>query len=112
MPAPAISALQTAPAVTVAAGDEPDSVDPAAADKPPTTTTATPTQRFEAPRQMRVIAPALSEAPGAALAPSDQPPARSGSSTAQMLATLAGAIAACIAGFLIFGSGSSRVRRI
>jgi hypothetical protein len=63
------------------------------------------------PRQMRVIAPALSEAPIAAPASSDQPPARSKSSTAQMIATLAGAITACIVGFVIFGFGSNRIRQ-
>ena len=114
MPAATTSALQTAPPVNIVASDERDSVDPVAADKPQTTTTVVPTERFEAPapRQMRVIAPALSEAPGVASAPSDQSPPRSGSSTAQMLTTLAGAIAACIAAFLIFGFGSSRVRQI
>jgi hypothetical protein len=112
MPAPPTSAQQTAPRVK--ASDERDSVDPVAADKPPTTTTVVQTERFEAPapRQMRVIAPALSKAPVAASTPSDQSPARSGSSTAQMLATLAGAIAACIAAFLIFGFGSTRIRQI
>lgn len=108
MPAPLTSAQQTAP-VSIAS-DERDSVDPVAADKPQTTTTVVQTQA-PAPRQMRVIAPALSEAPVAAT-PSDQSSARSGSSMAQMLATLAGAIAACIAAFLIFGFGSTRIRQI
>jgi hypothetical protein len=114
MPAPVTSAPQTAAPVNIATGDERDSADPIAADKSQTTTTVVPTDRFEAPapRQMRVIAPALSEAPGVPSAPSDQSPARSGSSMAQMLATLAGAIAACIAAFLIFAFGSTRIRQI
>jgi len=40
--------------------------------------------------------------------PKDQPPPRSSSSTAQMLAALAGAITACVVGGLIFGFGSNR----
>jgi hypothetical protein len=110
MPAPPTSAQQAAPPVSIAS-DERDSVDSIAADKPQATTTVVQTEA-PAPRQMRVIAPPLSEAPVAASTPSDQPPARSGSSMAQMLATLAGAIAACIAAFLMFGFGSSRIRQI
>jgi hypothetical protein len=112
MPAPSTSAPQTAP-LNIAATERHDSADPIA-DKPQTTTTVVQTERFEAPapRQMRVIAPALSEAPVAASTPSDQPPARSGSSIAQMLATLAGAIAACIAAFLISSFWSTRIRQI
>jgi hypothetical protein len=114
MPAPPASAPQTAP-VNIAATERHDSADPIAVDKRQTTTTVVQTERAEAsaPRQMRVIAPPLSEAPPAAAStPSDQSPARSGSTMAQMLATLAGAIAACIAAFLIFGSWSTRIRQL
>jgi hypothetical protein len=135
MPASAASAAKTAPPVNIATTDQHDSADPVAADKPQAnpqdspqdnpqnnpqdTTAVVQTQRLEAPasRPMRVIAPALSEAPLATSAPSgsapsDQPAVRSQSSTAQMLATLAGAIAACIVAFVMFGFGSARIRQI
>jgi hypothetical protein len=57
---------------------------------------------------MRVILPLPSEAPIAAPTPKDQSPARSSSSTAQLLATLAGAITAGIVGWLMIGFGSVR----
>jgi high-affinity Fe2+/Pb2+ permease len=57
---------------------------------------------------MRVIMPAPIETAVTASIPKDQSPARSNSSTAQMLATLAGAISACVVGWLIFGFGSFR----
>ena len=71
-------------------------------------------ERFEAPApsQMRVIVPVPIETPVTTSTPQDQPQdeplARSNSSTAQMLATLAGAITAGIVGWLIFGFGSFR----
>jgi len=57
---------------------------------------------------MRVIVPAPIEAPVITSTSQDQPPAESSSSTAQTLATLAGAITAGIVGWLIFGFGLFR----
>jgi hypothetical protein len=54
------------------------------------------------------IAALTAATPVTAPTPEDHPPARSSSSTAQMLATLAGAITAGIVGWLIFGFGSFR----
>jgi hypothetical protein len=112
--APPASAAKTTQPTNVVATDQHDSVDPIAADKAQDATGVVQAQRFDsaAPRQMRVIVPALSEAPAGASTPGDQPAPRSGSSTAQMLATLAGVIAACIVGFVIFGFGSARIRQI
>jgi len=112
--APPASAAKTTQPTNVVATDQHDSVDPIAADKAQDATGVVQAQRFDsaAPRQMRVIVPALSEAPADASTPGDQPAPRSGSSTAQMLATLAGVIAACIVGFVIFGFGSARIRQI
>jgi thiol:disulfide interchange protein len=115
-PVPAAAAAKTAPPVNVATTDRHDSAEKSQ-DNPQDTTAAVP-QPVEAPppRQMRVIAPALSEAPVATSTPTDQPPERSRSATAQMLATIAGAIAACVVAFLIFGLGlgfgSPRIRQI
>lgn len=113
-PAPAAASRSTMPVPTtstakIAATDGRNNVD-SAADKPPATSTPVQTERFEAPTssQMRVILPLPSEAPVAAPTPKDQPPARSSSSTAQMLATLAGAITAGIVGWLMIGFGSVR----
>jgi hypothetical protein len=113
MPSPAASAPRPAPPVGIAATNEHDNANPAA-DKPPGATAVAQTERAEPPasRPMRVIAPALSETPAAAAPTGDRAPAQSASSTAQMLVTLAGAIAACIVAFMIFGFGSSRIRRI
>jgi hypothetical protein len=113
MSSPAASAARTAPPVGIAATDEHDNANPAA-DKPPGATTVARTERIEPPASlpMRVITPAMSEAPAAAVPAGDRPPAQSASSTAQMLATLAGTIAACFVAFMIFGFGSSRIRRI
>ncbi|MGN6748958.1 MAG: hypothetical protein ACTHJS_10235 [Xanthobacteraceae bacterium] len=114
MPASAASATKTAPPVNVAATDRHDSPDPIAADKAQDATGVVQAQRLDAPapRPMRVIAPALSETPAVASTPGDQSPSRSPSSAAQILVTLAGAIAACIVGFMIFGFGSARIRQI
>jgi hypothetical protein len=113
MPAP--STAKTAPPARIAATNERNSVDPTPVDKPsPAASTPAQTERFEAPasNQMRVIVPAPIETPVTTSTPQDQPqdqpPARSNSSTAQMLATLAGAITAGIVGWLIFGFGSFR----
>ena len=108
-PVPTISTARTAPPATIAATDERSNID-SAADKPPATSTPVRTERFEPPvsSQMRVIAPAPSQAPVTEPTPKDQPPARSSSSTAQMLATLAGAITAGIVGWLMIGFGSVR----
>src|SRR6516164_4258826 len=90
----------------IAASDQGNSADPTAVDKtPPAASTLVQTERFEAPStsQMRVIAPAPIETPVTASIPKDQSPVRGSSSTAQTLATLAGAITACIVGWLVFG---------
>jgi hypothetical protein len=111
IPASTTSTAKTAPPAKIAATDERNNVDSAAVDKPPlTASTPVQTERFEtlASSQMRVIVPAPIETPVTAPIPKDQPPARSSSTTAQMLATLAGAITACVVGWLIFGFGSVR----
>jgi hypothetical protein len=92
---PTTATAKPAPPATIAATDERDNGD-SAADKPPATSTPVQTERFEAPAssQMRVIVPAPIETPVTAPTPEDHPPARSSSSTAQLLATLAGAITA------------------
>lgn len=111
---PASAATKTAPPVNVAATDQHDSADPIAADKAQDATGAVQAQRLDAPppRPMRVIAPSLSETRDVASTPVDQPPSRGRSSVAQILVTLAGAIAACVVGFMIFGFGSARIRQI
>jgi hypothetical protein len=111
IPASAPSTAKTAPPAKIAATDERNSVDSTPVDKPsPTASTPVQTERFEAPasNQMRVIVPAPIETPVTTSTLQDQPPARSSSSTAQILATLAGAITAGIVGWLIFGFGSFR----
>lgn len=111
IPASTTSTAKTAPPAKIAATDERENVGSAAVDKPPpAASTLVQTERFEAPAssQMRVIVPAPIETPVTAPTPKDQPPARSSSSAAQMLATLAGAITAGIVSWLIFGFGSFR----
>lgn len=98
-------ATKTVPPAKIAAADERNNV-VSTVDKPsPAASTPVQTERFEAPasNQMRVIVPAPIETPVTTSTLQDQPPARSSSSTAQMLATLAGAITAGIVGWLIFG---------
>jgi len=107
-PAPVASATKTAPPANIAATAARDDVDPITADKAQNATTIAQ----KAPPQMRVIAPALGEAGVAASTASDQPPVRGRSSTPQIVVTLAGAITACVVAFVIFGFGSSRIRRI
>jgi len=111
MPAPPTAKANAAQAAKIAASDQGNSADPTAVDKtPPAASTLVQTERFEAPptSQMRVIAPAPIETPVTASIAKDQSPVRGSSSTAQMLATLAGAITACIVGWLVFGFGSVR----
>ena len=115
IPAPTTSRVNAAPPAKIAATDERNSVDATAVDKPPpATSTLMQTERVEAPAssQMRVIMPAPIETAVTASIPKDQSPARSSSSTAQMLATLAGAISACVVGWLIFGFGSFRTKKV
>jgi hypothetical protein len=115
-PAPAAASRRTIPHSTpspakIAATDERNSVVSPPVDRPsPSPSTPAQTERFEtsASSQMRVIVPAPIQAPVITSTPQDQPPAESSSSTAQMLATLAGAITAGIVGWLIFGFGSFR----
>ena len=105
------SPAKTVPPPKIAATDERNSVVWTPVDRPsPAATTPVQTDRFEASAssQMRVIVPAPIEDPVITSIPQDQPPTESGSSTAQMLATLAGAITAGIVGWLIFGFGSFR----
>jgi hypothetical protein len=105
------STAKTVLPAKIAATDERNIVGSTPVDTPaPAASTPMQTERFEAPasNQMRVIVPAPIETPVTTLAPQDQPSARSSSSTAQMLATLAGAITAGIVGWLIFGFGSVR----
>jgi hypothetical protein len=98
---------------------ERNSVESAAADAPPPTTgTMVQTERYQAPApsQIRVIGPAPAapvaaapiEAPSAEPARHDQNSSSGGSSTAQLLSMVGGAITACVVGFVIFGFGSTR----
>jgi hypothetical protein len=107
-PVPTSSTAKTAPPTTIAATDERNNAD-SVVDAPPATSTLVQTERFAAPApsQMRVIAPAPTE-PVTATPPKEQSPAHGSSSTAQMLATLGGAITACIVGWLMIGLGSGR----
>jgi hypothetical protein len=105
------SPAKTVPSPKIAATDERNSLVSTPVDRPsPAASTPVQTERFEASAssQMRVIVPAPIEAPVITSTPQDQPPAESSFSTAQMLATLAGAITAGIVGWLIFGFGSFR----
>ena len=117
-PVPPTSTAKTVPPTTIAATDERNNIVPAA-DEPPATSTLVQTERFEtpAPSQMRVIG-SVPASPVAAAAPieasltasagNDPSPARRNTWTAQLLATVGGAIAACVVGFVIFGFGSTR----
>jgi hypothetical protein len=108
-PAPAVAAKISPPA-KIAATDEPNTTDSAAAVQPATASTPVQTEPFEPPAssQMRVILPAQSEAPVTASISNDQRPAHRSSIAAQLLATLAGAIAAGLVGWLMIGFGSVR----
>jgi hypothetical protein len=108
IPASTASPAKTAPLAKIAATDERNSVGSAPLDTPlPAASTLVQTERFEGPAssQMRVIMPAPIETTAATPAPEDQPPAHGSSSTAQMLATFAGAVTACVVAWLIFGFG-------
>jgi hypothetical protein len=109
-PAPVATAARPSPPAKTAAAELRNTVDSAAAEPPATASTIVQTERFEPPAssQMHVILPAQSEPPVTASIPNDQQPARSSSITAQLLVTLAGAIAACLVGWLMFGFGSGR----
>ena len=114
IPASTSSTAKTVPPEKITATDERNSVDSTPVDKPPpAASTLAQTERLEAPAssQMRVIVSAPIETPVAEPTPIDQPPARGGSSTAQMLATHAGAISACVVAWLIFGSGAFRTTK-
>jgi hypothetical protein len=107
-----------APAINESRTVDPSiSVDSLTNARPSTASRLVQTERIEAPdvpvapgpSQMPVVAPASDQAP--VTAPhNDQAPARAGSSTAQMAATLAGAIAACIVAFVMFGFGARTIR--
>ena len=107
-----------APAINESRTVDPSiSVDSLTNATPSTASRLVQTERIEAPdvpvapgpSQMPVVAPAPDQAP--VTAPhNDQAPARAGSSTAQMAATLAGAIAACIVAFVMFGFGARTIR--
>ncbi len=110
-PAPTVSAPKIASPPKIAATDERDDlVSKSAGQTPPAAGTLVQTERFEAPAssQMRVILPAQSEAPAITPLTNDLPSARSNSAVAPMLATLAGAIVAGIAGWLMIGFASGR----
>ena len=99
------STPKTVPPANIVATEE-RKIDSVAVDTTPTASTPVQTERFEAPpsTQMRVIMPAPNAELFPTPAPIDQPPARTSSTAAQMLATLAGTIAAGIVGWLMFGS--------
>ena len=119
VPDSSASSAKTVPPAKIAATDERNSVVSTPVDgPPPSPSTPVETERLEvaASGQMRVIVPAPIEAPVITSTvitstPQGQPPAETSSSTAQMLATLAGAITAGIVGWLIFGFGSFRTIR-
>ena len=120
IPAPALHPATSAPASTIkpvspaaiAATDE-RKVDSDITGTTPSASAPVQTERFEAPvtGQMRVIMPATNAEPLAAPAPLDQPPPRGSLITAQTLATLAGASAAGIIGWLMIGLGPFRTIR-
>ncbi len=110
-PAPAISAPKITSPPKITATDERDDADSnSVGQTAPAAGTLVQTERFEAPAssQMRVILPTQSEAPATTPLTNDLPSARSNSAVAPMLATLAGAITAGIAGWLMIGFGSGR----
>jgi hypothetical protein len=114
VPDSSASSAKTVPTEKIAATDERNSVVSTPVDRPPPSpSTPVQTERLDvaASGQMRVIVPAPIEAPVITSTPQDQPPAETSSSTAQILATLAGAITAGIVGWLIFGFGSFRTIR-
>jgi hypothetical protein len=108
----------TPPTAAAKAVDSSISVDSPVGATPSTASRLVQTERIEAPdvpvppapSQMPVVAPAPDQAPVTAPPHSDQERARGGSSTAQMAATLAGAIAACIVAFVMFGFGARTIR--
>ncbi len=110
-PTTTISAPKIASPPKIAATDERDDVvSKSVGQTPPAAGTLVQTERFEAPAssQPRVILPAQSEAPATTSPTNDLPSARSNSALAPMLATLAGAITAGIAGWLMIGFASGR----
>jgi hypothetical protein len=101
IPASTTSTVKTAPPAKIATTDERENVDSAAVDKPPAASTLVQTERYQAPDQNETLPAAT---------PREEMPKTDGqSATAQMLVTLAGAIAAGIIAWLIFGFGSLRV---
>jgi hypothetical protein len=109
-PTATISTAKTASPGNIAAPDkreedEPDTVDA----PPPAASKLVQTERFDAPasNQMRVILPPQTEEPIIAATVKEQP-ARSKSTAAALLATLAGAIAAGVVGWLMISFGSVR----
>jgi hypothetical protein len=111
-PAPVVAAARPSPPAKIVAAEE-HNITESAAQPPATASTIVQTERFDAPAssQMRVILPAQTEPAVTASIAQDRPPARGSSMTAQMLATLAGAISACVVAWLIFGFGSGRTIR-
>jgi hypothetical protein len=125
---PTINATPATPTAKASALDERQPADSALADPPAAASKLVQTERFEAPSQMPAIAPAPNQTssqapsqisvpasapiqtPAVASAHDDRIPARGGSSTAQMLATLAGAITACIVAFVMFGFSARTIR--
>ena len=107
-PAPPAAAAKISPPAQIAATDERSTVDYAPA--APAATAPAQTEPFEPPAtsRMRVILPAQSEAPVTASIPNDPRPAHRSSIAAQLLVTLAGAIAAGLVGWLMIGFGSVR----
>jgi hypothetical protein len=97
------NATKPAPPPTIAATER--KADPTVVETTPTATMPVQTEPSDPPppSQMRVIMPAPNSDPIAAPTPSDPPPPSS-SSTAQTLATLAGAIAAGIVAWFMIGS--------
>jgi hypothetical protein len=104
VPAPTTSTAKPAPPAKIAATDEPNNTN-SAVDKAPAASTLVQAE------QMRVILAAPGEASVTAPTPQDQPAVRGSSSTAQMLATLAGAITGGIVAWLMIGFGSVRTIR-
>ena len=96
------------------AGDDRNAVAPVAADQPIATSTVAQAERFEAPAQNieQALAPQSQSNAPAIDDNAPKPRSKAGSSVAQTLVMLAGAISAALVGCWMFGFGSARRIRL
>jgi hypothetical protein len=99
-PAPVTTATKISPPAKVAAPVERDTIDSASASPPATANSLVQIERYQAPT--------VTDTVPAAAPPEATTPSAGHSMTAQLLATLAGAIAAALVGWLMIGFGSVR----